>query len=79
MSSLPKVKGALRKILPFLFLISMLVTPISIMAQTQTSYPVSTSITFISYEGNDGNGALAFQNGQIAFYAQSIPPSEYIH
>ncbi|MEJ2771990.1 ABC transporter substrate-binding protein [Stygiolobus sp. CP8521M] len=42
-----------------------------------TSMPASTSITFISYNGNDANGILAFEHGQIAFYAYSVPPSEY--
>jgi len=76
MYSSPKIKSVIRKILPFLMLLSILVTPMSMLAQT-SSYPASTSITFISYEGNNANGVTAFQNGQIAFYAYSLPPSEY--
>lgn len=42
-----------------------------------SSIPASTEITFISYNGNDANGILAFEHGQIAFYAYPVPPSEY--
>jgi len=54
----------------------MLLGTITPLAQP-TSIPASTSITFISYNGNDANGILAFEHGQIAFYAYSVPPSEY--
>jgi peptide/nickel transport system substrate-binding protein len=54
----------------------MLLGTITPLAQP-TSMPASTSITFISYNGNDANGILAFEHGQIAFYAYSVPPSEY--
>ena len=76
MYSSSKIKSVLRKVLPFLMLISILVTPMSMLAQT-SSYPASTSITFISYNGNDALGIEAFEHGQIAFYAYSLPPSEY--
>ena len=56
--------------------ILMLLGTITPLAQP-TSIPASTSITFISYNGNDANGILAFEHGQIAFYAYSVPPSEY--
>jgi len=59
---------------PIFFL--MLLGAITPLAQP-TSMPASTSITFISYNGNDANGILAFEHGQIAFYAYSVPPSEY--
>jgi len=59
---------------PIFFL--MLLGTITPLAQP-TSMPASTSITFISYNGNDANGILAFEHGQIAFYAYSVPPSEY--
>ncbi|MEJ2781056.1 ABC transporter substrate-binding protein [Stygiolobus sp. CP850M] len=54
----------------------MLLGTITALAQP-TSIPASTSITFISYNGDDANGILAFEHGQIAFYAYSVPPSEY--
>ena len=76
MSSSSKIKSVLRKALPLLMLISMLATPMSLMAQ-MGSYPASTSITFISYNGNDALGVEAFEHGQIAFYAYTLPPSEY--
>lgn len=56
--------------------ILMLLGTITALAQP-TSIPASTSITFISYNGDDANGILAFEHGQIAFYAYSVPPSEY--
>ncbi|MEM0122178.1 MAG: peptide ABC transporter substrate-binding protein, partial [Saccharolobus sp.] len=64
------------KILSFTLLVAMLISSIYALAQP-ASMPASTSITFISYNGNDANGILAFEHGQIAFYAYSIPPSEY--
>ncbi|MEM3515750.1 MAG: ABC transporter substrate-binding protein, partial [Saccharolobus sp.] len=64
------------RILSFTILVVMLISPIYALAQP-ASMPASTSITFISYNGNDANGILAFEHGQIAFYAYSIPPSEY--
>ncbi|PVU75361.1 peptide ABC transporter substrate-binding protein [Sulfolobus sp. SCGC AB-777_G06] len=54
----------------------MLLGTITPLAQP-TSIPASTSITFISYNGDDAQGILAFEHGQIAFYAYSVPPSEY--
>jgi len=56
--------------------ILMLLGTITPLAQP-TSIPASTSITFISYNGNDAQGILVFEHGQIAFYAYSVPPSEY--
>ena len=76
MFTISKTKGVVRKIFPFLILTTMLIAPMSIIAQTNNNYPASTSITFISYQGDDANGILAFEYGQIAFYAQSLPPSE---
>jgi len=57
----------------FLLMLLGTITPLA----QPTSIPASTSITFISYNGDDAQGILAFEHGQIAFYAYSVPPSEY--
>ena len=77
MLSKSKIKSVLTKIFPLLILTAMLIEPMALVAQTPTSYPASTSITFISYNGDDANGILAFEHGQIAFYGYSLPISEY--
>ena len=53
-----------------------LTTPLVTLSGTPST-PASESITFISYTGSDSNAVLAFQNGQIAFYAYALPPSAY--
>ena len=79
MQSIYKIKSILRKILPILLVSVMLIeAPALVLSQTYTtSYPASTSITFISFQGNDAGGVLAFEHGQIAFYAYPLPPSMY--
>ncbi|TRM98182.1 peptide ABC transporter substrate-binding protein, partial [Sulfolobus sp. E1] len=65
------------KVLSLLVLFAMLISSLYVVSQSANSLPASTSITIISYNGNDANGILAFEHGQIGFYAYSVPPSEY--
>jgi len=66
-----------KKIISLLILVATAISPIFAIAQSASSSPASTAITIISYNGNDANGILAFEHGQIAFYAYAVPPSEY--
>ena len=67
-----------RLVLPLVIMILLLVQVFPLLSVAQTaSTPVSQSITFISFNGEDSDGVLAFEHGQIAFYAYALPPSEY--
>ncbi|WWQ61743.1 ABC transporter substrate-binding protein [Sulfolobus tengchongensis] len=65
------------KVISLLILFVMMSSSVYVISQSANSYPASTSITIISYNGNDANGILAFEHGQVAFYAYAVPPSEY--
>ncbi|QGA53770.1 peptide ABC transporter substrate-binding protein [Sulfolobus sp. E5-1-F] len=75
MYSVLKIKS--KKTISLLILVATIISPIFATAQSVSSSPASTAITIISYNGNDANGILAFEHGQIAFYAYAVPPSEY--
>ena len=68
----------IKLVLPLVISVLLIAQVIPLVAVSQTvSSPVSQSITFVSFNGNDANGVLAFEHGQIAFYAYALPPSEF--